>query len=195
MHIDGGEPVLTKQSLPSGRAAEPSAASLEKPPVALAQQDQQKGNASYSTKESKDKPSSVPVAPIQSGIQSLGTANPNKGTLTSKASPSKLPLKDQATAPPSGPLANLVEIADEVEIVEDPFKQAIDGSGATSAARPSAPTFKYKLPACGQFFGVPVLLNDYSKSARGTVEEEEMGEGGTEGEVEGKENKHQRVEK
>ena len=56
-------------------------------------------------------------------------------------------------------------------------------------------TFKYKLSACDQFFRVSILLNDYSKSARKTVEKEKMNEKSTKNEIENKENKHQHVKK
>ena len=115
--------------------------------------------------------------------------------MTSKASFSKLFLKDQATVLSSGLLANLIEITDKMKIIKDFFKQVINESSVTSTTHFSTFTFKYKLSACSQFFKVLILLNDYSKSARETVKEEKMNEKNIENEVENKKNKHQCVKK
>ena len=141
-------------------------------------------------KESKDKSSFVLIVLIQSDIQFLDTVNSNKNTLTLKASSSKLSLKNQATALSSELLVNLIEIADEMEIMKNSFKQTIDESDVINAAHFSALTFKYKLSACSQFFRVLILLNDYSKSARETVKKEKMSKKNTESEIENKKNKY-----
>ena len=59
----------------------------------------------------------------------------------------KLFLKDQATALPSELLANLIEIANEVKIVKNSFKQTIEESDDTRIACFFTSTFKYKLSA------------------------------------------------
>ena len=90
---------------------------------------------------------------------------------------------------------NLIEIADEVKIIKNSFKQTINESDVMNTAHFFTFTFKYKLSACSQFFRMLILLNDYSKSARETVEKKKMNEKNIENEIKSKENKHQHVEK
>ena len=85
---------------------------------------------------------------------------------------------------------NLIEIVDEVKIVKNSFKQIIDENDIMNAAYFFALTFKYKFSACDQFFRMLILFNDYSKSARKTVEKEKMNEKNIENEIESKKNKH-----
>ena len=146
-------------------------------------------------KELKNKSSSVLIAFIQLNIQSLVNINLNKGTLISKVSFSKLSLKNQAITLLSELPANLVEIANKVKIVKNPFKQTIKENSDTRTACSFTFTFKYKLSVCNQFFKMLIFLNNYSKFIRENVENEQMNERNNESEIKNKKNKEQHAEK
>ena len=56
-------------------------------------------------------------------------------------------------------------------------------------------TFKYKFFICSQFFKMLVFLNNYSKSIKENVENEQMSEKNNENEIKNKKNKEQCAEK
>ena len=109
--------------------------------------------------------------------------------MTLKVSFSKFSLKNQAITSSSELPANLIEIADKMEIMKNSFKQAIKESSDTRTAHFFTLTFKYKLPACNQFFKMSVFLNNYSKSVRKNVKDEQINEKNNENEIKNKKNK------
>ena len=85
---------------------------------------------------------------IQLNIQSLDIINLNKDILTLKVFFSKLFLKNQAIISSSESLVNLIEITDEMKIIKNSFKQAINRNDVMNTVCFSALTFKYKFSAC-----------------------------------------------
>ena len=141
-------------------------------------------------KELKNKFNFVLITLIQLNIQSFNIVNLNKDILILKAFFSKLFLKNQAITLLSELLTNLIEIIDKMKIIKNSFKQTINKSSVTSTTHFFTLTFKYKLSACNQFFKMLILLNDYSKSVRKTVEKKKMNEKNIKNEIKSKENKH-----
>ena len=89
----------------------------------------------------------------------------------------------------------MIEIIDKVKIVKNSFKQIIEKSGDMKTTHSFTFIFKYKLSICSQFFKMPVFLNDYSKSIKENVENEQMNEKNNENEIKNKKNKKQCAEK